>query len=306
MCTVFEPTDTDWRVGTCGDFIHRFLPSLDVIDDEHRLTIDTNGLSLKTADPANVCMIDARVDPEGFEAFEPPETDATVGYTSSRLGKRLKSARKGRGNASGDPIEIWRGKTTTSLKRVNAQINRDGNGDRTMGVPLPRPDSMRAPPDVPELDMPWTARIDADRFVESIRSLDSVHKYVQFVSDDVQTDGLDDKAVGDFVIYAKDEDDGDDEIRFADGAERVDGDDDPAVSHYSIDYVTSIANAIGEANVEYVNISFATEYPTTISFEIVDYAATVTFLLAPRVTDGDDGGLLKQPSWDYEYPDPEV
>ena len=294
-----EPTDASCHIATCGDFLHRFVPLLEAVSDEHRLHLDDDEIRATTVDPANVCMVNLTVSGEHLSDYVGHD-GTEVGLRIGRVKPRFAYARKGRGNNDGDPVTI---DVEPQRRRMITEIRRDGCW-RTSGIPLMDPDSVRKEPEVPELreNYGWRSHIDAGDFAEAINSLNSDHNHVQFVITDVVDGGVSDNSTGDAVFYSASEtDDGDvdDEIRFESAAEQVGDEDEPPVAYFSMDYLVDIADAVSAADVEKVIVEYGDNHPAFITASIDEYGLDATYCLAPRISDDELGA--GQPSWGDSY-----
>ncbi|MFB6128811.1 MAG: DNA polymerase sliding clamp, partial [Halorhabdus sp.] len=132
------------------------------------------------------------------------------------------------------------------------------------------PDSIRAEPDIPDLDLPARVVLEGADLDRAVRAADMVSDHVALLVD------ADDEV---FRVHAEgDTDDVDLELERDDLIDLEVGD---ADSLFSLDYLKDLNKAIPkDAEVE---LLLGESFPAKIKFEYADGAASVTQMLAPRI-----------------------
>lgn len=240
------------------DTIEEFVSYLAPLVDEAKLTFTEDGLRVAAVDPANVAMGDVKLDAAAFEDYE--ATDTTIAVNVSRFADVLAAGRD-------SLVQLWFDATRRVL---DVQI-----GSTEYELACIDPDSVRAEPDIPDLDLDSQVTLEADELSHGAtvagiaQSGDSTRvvlgtqtspaAFVMNATGD--TDTMDITLEADDVIDLQ-----------------VGGD---VSSMFSLDYVTSILKPIDDDTE--VTVDVGDEYPTRFELQFAEGFGTVTYNLAPRV-----------------------
>ncbi|WP_336001535.1 DNA polymerase sliding clamp [Halorientalis halophila] len=237
-----------------ADTLRATLDSVSVLVDECKIHLTDEGIEIRAVDPANVGMVDLRLDASAFESYE---TDGgVIGVNLSRLEEFAGMA------DAGQLIQLELDEET---RKLHVQI--DGL-EGTLA--LIDPDSIRQEPDLPDLDLPATVVLEGKDINRAVTAADMVSDHIALgVNADEE------------VFYVDAEGDTDD-VHFELGRDElidlVAGD---ARSLFSLDYLKDMNKAIPkDAEVE---MELGEEFPVKMHFDIAEGDGTVTYMLAPRI-----------------------
>lgn len=222
--------------------------------DECKVHLNTDGLSIKAVDPANVGMVSLSLDDTACEQYTAPG-DSVIGVNIQQLDDIVSMA-------TADDIISLRLSTDHKLA---IEFN-----SLSYTIALIDPDSVRQEPDIPDLDLPATVVVEGSHIDRGVNASDMVADHVRFtVSSAKET----------FRISATGDTDDvdltvtDDELISLTAAD--------ADSLFDIEYLNDINRAL-PANKE-VTVRLGDEFPTKIQFSIANGKGTVEFMLAPRI-----------------------
>ena len=237
-----------------ADTLRATLDSVSVLVDECKIHLTDEGIEIRAVDPANVGMVDLRLDASAFESYE---TDGgIIGVNLSRLEEFAGMA------DAGQLIQLELDEET---RKLHVQI--DGL-EGTLA--LIDPDSIRQEPDLPDLDLPATVVLEGKDIDRAVTAADMVSDHIAL---GVETD--------EEVFYVDAEGDTDDvhfELGRDDLIDLVAGD---AHSLFSLDYLKDMNKAIPkDAEIE---MELGEEFPVKMHFDIAEGDGTVTYMLAPRI-----------------------
>jgi len=237
-----------------ADTLRATLDSVSVLVDECKIHLTEDGIEIRAVDPANVGMVDLRLDVAAFESYE---TDGgTIGVNLSRLEEFASMA------DSGQLIHLELDEET---RKLHVQI--DGL-EGTLA--LIDPDSIRQEPDLPDLDLSSTIVLEGNDIDRAVTAADMVSDHIAL--------GVD----ADREVFYVDAEGDTDDVHFELGREDlidlVAGD---AHSLFSLDYLKDMNKAIPkDAEVE---MELGEEFPVKMHFDIAEGNGTVTYMLAPRI-----------------------
>lgn len=230
------------------DTLTDFIGVQKAIVNEARWQVQDDGILVRAVDPANVCMVEARLHTDAFDHYEPGDQllgidlDTLEGYaTASSHGELV--------NLLLDPetrmLHVDRGRTDFDMALID-------------------PDNIRKDPDIPNLDLTVDATIDGSDLHEAIDAADLVSDHVTLTTES-----------GDLTATAS----GDTDTMAMELATDVE----PAgeSGRYSQPYLDEIATPI-PADAE-VRIRFRDDYPLKISYAIDEGGIEVLNMLAPRI-----------------------
>lgn len=224
--------------------------------EECILTIDAEGLHTRAEDAAKVCLVDLTLSPEGFESYE--GTQDEIGLSLDRFEDVLSLA---------DAEDLVR--VALDAKTRKFHVAGDGFEYSLAGID---PDSIRARPDIPDLDLPVVASIGGDKLSHAVGGCNMVGDHVE-VGNDADT----------AEIYAAADGDTDD-VRFAWSHDDLEGFEagggETVESFYSTGYLAEVAAAIDD---DPVTVHLGEEFPVRMIQPFADDAGDCEFFLAPRI-----------------------
>ncbi len=230
------------------------LDSVSVLVDECKIHLNEDGLTIRAVDPANVGMVDLRLDASAFESYE--ADDVVIGVDLTRLEDIAGMA------DSGQLIDIELDEEIQKLR-----LRMDGL-EATMG--LIDPNSIREEPDIPDLDLPATIVLEGRDLNRAITAADMVSDHME-LGVDVERE----------VFYVDAHGDTDDIHLELSRDELIEFDVGEASSLFSLDYLRDINKAIPRDTE--VQIRLGDEYPVKFTFPYAEGRGQVTYMLAPRI-----------------------
>lgn len=232
----------------------------DVVDviktlvDECKIHLNTDGLSIKAVDPANVGMVSLSLDETACEQYTAPG-DSVIGVNIQRLDDIISMA-------TADDIISLRLSTDHKL---TIEFN-----SLSYTVALIDPDSVRQEPDIPDLDLPATVLVEGSHIDRGVNASDMVSNHIRFTvsaaEETFQISATGDTDDVDLTVT-------DDELISLTAAD--------ANSLFDLEYLTDINRAL-PADKE-VTLRLGDDFPMMIQFSIANGEGTVEFMLAPRI-----------------------
>lgn len=270
--------DAAVSLASCGDALRSFFRLPAVLVDECKLRFDEDGMHVKVVDAPNVAMLNVSFPADMFGRYDLDGDSATVGLNLKRLRKTLRWARKGRGDADGDPVLF---DYLPSAERLRVRVVREDNRMvRRSEWGAIDPDDLRSEPDVPNLELPNRARPGIGALGDALDAVDAADDHVE-VTRDSST----------LVLHG----DGDysHERVMLNGAAwdtRPDAEAAPCTSLFSLDYMDDMVDALAKADADSLTLKWGNEFPTKLSFLNEKWSVEGEFMLAPRIqtTDGGD------------------
>lgn len=220
--------------------------------DEIKLRVTSEGVSVRTVDPAHVAMVDISLGGKAFQEYK--ATDLELGLDLDKLKEILALG-------SGDDVITLEFKEDQN--RLVLSLN---NLVRRMSVidPSGMPD-----PKVPNLNLPNRVRIKTSELVQGIKASKSISDHLALIADEAafevvaegDTDTVNLKLTKNQLVELK-------------ASERT-------KSLFSLDYFSNLVKAAdGEGD---VSLSLGSDYPVRIEFDFAEGHGHVTYLLAPRI-----------------------
>lgn len=243
-----------FQAAITGGALKTALKTVSTLVDETRIHIDGSGLQMRAVDPANVGMTDLTVDAAAFESYA--ATAGLLGVDLERLEDIVKMA-----NAD-DLVQVALDQESGKLV-----IHID---ELEFTMACLDPDTIRAEPDIPDLDLPGEVIVEGDDIDRAVKAADMVSDHIKLgVDPDVEQ----------FYVTAR----GDtDEVRLElEQEELVDLIPGAAGSLFSLDYLKDMNKAI-PTNAE-VTLELGEEFPLLLAYEFADGDGHVTQMLAPRI-----------------------
>ncbi|WP_049912604.1 DNA polymerase sliding clamp [Halococcus thailandensis] len=235
--------------------LQQAIDAANAVVDECRVHLDTDGLVIRAVDPANVAMINEQVSAEAFEAYD---TDCgEIGINLERLDEVV-------GIADNDD-DLVQFDLDPETRKLDMQMNAV---EYTLA--LIDPDSIRAEPDIPDLDLPATVSMDEAEFKRAIRAADMVSDHIILQVDEREE-----------CFIANAEGDTDDVDLELSGDDLNDAKWGSAYSLFSLEYLKDLRKPIPTDTV--VRMQLGEEFPAKLTFELADGAVDVEFMVAPRI-----------------------
>lgn len=243
-----------FRAAITGGTIKTVVSTIGAIVDETRIHVDEDGLRMRAVDPANVAMDDIVLDAAAFESYD--ATSGVLGVALDRFSAIIKMANVG------DLVQISLDRETRKLV-----VHIDGI-EFTMACLDPQ--TIRTEPDVPDLDLPAEATVERDVLDRGVKAADMVsdHVYVRMNS---LTESLTLSADGDTDEVAL-------EITGEELSEVTLAE---AESLFSLEFMKDLVRTIPKGTS--VTMTFGTDFPLVMTYDIADGDGHVTRMLAPRI-----------------------
>lgn len=243
-----------------------YLTQLMAVGDESVIHVSGNGLAARHVDPANVAMVDTTMPAEAFESLDVDGEGRALGINLSRFSDVVDTAE------SGDSLDL---DFDSETRKLQTTVN-----GLTYTMALIDPDSIRAEPDIPDLDYNAEVSIPVSEFKRGIDAAD-------MVGDTIEVGTNED---GEFAMQAS----GDtDDVNYTPENASVTpgsaGDPEDVTSIFSLDYMKDIIKAIPA---DEMTVWVANEMPVSLEYEYEvatddDDDETVTaegeFMVAPRI-----------------------
>ncbi|WP_436348929.1 DNA polymerase sliding clamp [Natronorubrum sp. FCH18a] len=251
---------------TAGDllaFFEQYTPIL----DEMKLHLESDGLEGRGVDPANVGMVDERLDAAAFDHYS--STGGLIGLDLSRITDILSLGE------SRDPVSLELDQETRKLEIVIDGLE--------YTLALIDPDSIRQEPDIPDLELPASVTLEGKDIHRAVKAADMVSDHMRFETR--QNDAGEDA----FVVSA--EGDTDDVVLDLTREDVIDLEMGDGDALFSLDYLKDLSKEI-PANAE-VTLDLGNEMPVFIQFEHIEdddeegddtFHGEVTQMLAPRIS----------------------
>jgi proliferating cell nuclear antigen len=235
--------------------LQEVIDAAHAIVDECRIHLDTDELVIRAVDPANVAMIDENVSADAFEAYD---TDCgEIGINLERLDEVV-----GIADNNDDLVQF---DLDPKTRKLAVQVNAV---EYTLA--LIDPQSIRAEPDIPDLDLPAAVSMDEAEFKRAIRAADMVSDHIALQVDEREE-----------CFIANAEGDTDDVDLELSGDDLEDADWGSAYSLFSLEYLKDLRKPIPTDTV--VRMQLGEEFPIKLTFEVANGAVDVEFMVAPRI-----------------------
>ena len=228
------------------------IASLAVIVDEVRFRINSEGITVKAVDPANVAMGIFELGSAAFDEYSADECE--IGVDLNKITDLLGIADRS------DTVRM-------ELDEVNQKLLIDVGG-LSYTLSLLDPSTIRAEPRVPQLELPAKVVLNGADLRRAVKASEKISDHMLMgISDDT------------FYMEAK----GDtDKVRLEMGRDQlIDMKAGDACSLFSLDYLSDIVKPTNKVNE--VTLSLGRDFPILIDFEIANGAGKISYLLAPRI-----------------------
>lgn len=238
-----------------ADTLQTFVDQLAALVDECVIEASPDGLAAATIDPANVAQVDVELDPEATESFDVDET-TEIGVNVTRLDEALDFA---------DSDQLVHLALDTETQHLIVSV-----GDFKAEIAVIDPKSIRDQPDIPDLDLPTTALLDADALGQAVDAADWVGDYIGVRTSNDKSE----------LVFEGEGDTNAAEVRLEAGdledAQLADAD-----SLFSIDYWSDLQSPI-PSDVA-VTLQVGEECPVRRRFSFAEGRGRVVQLIAPRM-----------------------
>ncbi len=228
------------------------IASLAVIVDEVRFRINSEGITVKAVDPANVAMGIFELRSAAFDEYSADESE--IGVDLNKITDLLGIADRS------DTVRM-------ELDEVNQKLLIDVGG-LSYTLSLLDPSTIRAEPRVPQLELPAKVVLNGADLRRAVKAAEKISDHMLMgISEDT------------FYMEAK----GDtDKVRLEMGRDQlIDMKAGDACSLFSLDYLSDIVKPTNKVNE--VTLSLGRDFPILIDFEIANGAGKISYLLAPRI-----------------------
>lgn len=231
------------------------VKAISAITEEARIRTNAEGIFVKVADNANVCMVTLNLPKEAFSSFE--ATVHEFGVHIEKLKGIVAQAKKG---------ELVRIELNDTNSKLAIQI-----GEKTYSMALLDPSSIRREPKVPELHLPITVEFLGEDFKKVIKLAKEASDYIVIGyngSLSMLAEGDVDSINAELVHNAnciRDERSGRIAIK----------------SKFSIGNLSEIAKVVGKKGT--VTFDIGSDYPLKMRFKIAGGYGDVEYMIAPRV-----------------------
>ena len=249
-----EGPPANFQAAIQGGKIKTVLKTLRAIVDEARIHIDEDGISMRAVDPANVAMDDLELTAAGFEFYD--ATPGVIGVDLDRFADAVGMANKD------DLVQLSFDQQTRKLV-----IHVD---DVEFTMACLNPKTIRAEPEIPDLDHPAEIIISRDALDRGVKAADMVSDHIKFAMDD---------APEQFSIEA--EGDTDDVSLEIDSEDLDDVTAADVEALFSLDYLKDIVRTIPKGTA--VRMTFGTDLPVIMAYDIADCDGKVSRMLSPRI-----------------------
>ena len=242
------------RAAIQSEPLKNILRALRATVDEARVKIDETGIRVRAVDPANVAMDDLELGAGAFESYEARE--GTIGVNLNRLWDAV--------NLSGkdDLVQLFLDPETRKLV-----VNVD---ELEFRIACLDPATIRAEPDLPDLDLPASVTLTRESLQRGVKAADLIADHVVFRMDTDESvfhiEAAGDIDTVDFELTAAHLD----EVTAAE-----------ASSTFSLDYLKRLVRTIPAG--ASVTVEVGVDFPTVLSYDLVDGAGSMSRMLAPRI-----------------------
>jgi proliferating cell nuclear antigen len=245
-----------FRATVQTDVLEAALAPVQALVSECKLQVDADGIAIRAVDPANVAMVDMEVDASAFASYS--ATEETLGVNLDRFSDVLSMA------DSDEMVSLYLDGDT---RRLEVSF-----GGLDYQQALIDPESIRAEPDIPDLDLPGT-------YVMAGSDLDRGVRAADLVSDHLELKGQPEQLL---LIAEGDTDDVEltlnEELQYTRGEEI----DESIVSLFSLEYLQDMLKPIGSTTE--LSLLVGQEMPVKLRYSLQDDVVSVVNMLAPRIS----------------------
>jgi len=237
------------------DNLQTILNSVTVLVEECRVLLDGESVRIRGTDPAGVALVVVEISEDVFSSSE--IGDGSVCWDFNEMADMVDTGQ------NVDEVHLELQGTDLNIELV----------DLSFTLSLLDPESLKRDQEKPDLDLEGEVVLDGAPFKRGVKAADLVADHVEFgINDEESSFYMMAKGDTNEVIMEKKKKD----------LETMSMD--PVSSTYSVAYMKEVCNSI--PNDGKISIGIDQDFPTEISFEIVDGGANVTYFISPRL--GDD------------------
>lgn len=236
--------------------LEQYLDTLQSLVDEAVIHFGEGGIRSIAADPASVGMVETTLAAEAFESYHGDGT--ALGFDLERFADFIGKAE------SGTPVEVA---FDLETRKVDIDI-----GTASFKMAAIDPDSVRAEPEVPDLELPADVTLPAAAFAHGVDVVDMVSDYLRVVGNPDADAPMRFEGEGDTDTAT---------VPFENALEPGSSVDAECESLFSLDYITDMDTPI-PTDAE-VRVEFGDEFPIIISYPFTEEQGHVTTVCAPRI-----------------------
>jgi proliferating cell nuclear antigen len=234
--------------------LESFTDPISQLVEECKVNLNENGLHVRAVDPANVAMVESNAQAGGFESYE--ADGGLIGLNVNRFEDVIGMAN------SGDLVYLELDEET---RKLTIQIE-----GMEFTLALIDPDTIRAEPDIPDLDLTSEIVLEGRHISRGIKAADMVSDHITLAVDEKEE-----------LFEIEAEGDTDDVHIGLDRDDLIDLQVGPARSLFSLDYLQDMNKAIDAG--DEVTVELGEELPTKLSFTTEEGNVDVQYMLSPRI-----------------------
>jgi len=234
--------------------LESFTEPISQLVEECKVNLNEDGLHVRAVDPANVAMVESNAHAGGFESYE--ADGGLIGLNVDRFEDVIGMAN------SGDLVHLELDEET---RKLTIQIE-----GMEFTLALIDPDTIRAEPDIPDLDLTSEIVLEGRHIARGIKAADMVSDHITLAVDEKEE-----------LFEIEAEGDTDDVHIGLDRDDLIDLQVGPARSLFSLDYLQDMNKAI-DADDE-VTVKLGEEFPVKLSFTTEEGNVDVQYMLSPRI-----------------------
>lgn len=234
------------------DKLNEVIGAVSALLIEAKVRIGTDGLSIKSADAANVAMVFLNLESGAFESFD--ATTGELGLDIQKMKNLMDMAQK-------------ESETELELDEPNQKLIIKMAGELRYTTSLLPMSSLRTEPKVGSIDYPAHVVMRGDELWRAVKAAESINDYLYIGT----------TPEGGFYVEAEDVD----KLRY-------DRTEDQLIQSvrietramFSAEYILDICKFASKK--DEVTLDIKTDYPLTIGFEIAERHGKVSYMIAPR------------------------
>ncbi|AAM88733.1 DNA polymerase sliding clamp [Natrialba phage PhiCh1] len=234
--------------------LESFTDPISQLVEECKVNLNEDGLHVRAVDPANVGMVESNAHASGFESYE--ADGGLIGLNVDRFEDVIGMAN------SGDLVHLELDEETRKLA-----IQIEG---MEFTLALIDPDSIRAEPDIPDLDLTSEIVLEGRHIDRGIKAADMVSDHITLAVDEKEE-----------LFEIEAEGDTDDVHIGLERDDLIDLQVGPARSLFSLDYLKDMSKAIDAG--DEVTIELGEEFPVKLAFTTEEGNVDVQYMLSPRI-----------------------
>ena len=231
-----------------------FTDPISQLVEECKVNLNEDGLHVRAVDPANVGMVESNAHAGGFESYE--ADGGLIGLNVDRFEDVIGMAN------SGDLVHLELDEET---RKLTIQIE-----GMEFTLALIDPDSIRAEPDIPDLDLTSEIVLEGRQIDRGIKAADMVSDHITLAVDEKEE-----------LFEIEAEGDTDDVHIGLERDDLIDLQVGPARSLFSLDYLKDMSKAIDAG--DEVTIELGEEFPVKLAFATEEGNVDVQYMLSPRI-----------------------